>query len=90
MSQRTQVVTVPATDDTADAEFRRSEPDLALLGRLTSATGGALNASPDTLVEREPGTRAATHPLTRALVPLAMLLFLADRPAPAGAADCDR
>jgi hypothetical protein len=31
VSQRTQVVAVPATDDSADAEFRRSEPDPALL-----------------------------------------------------------
>ena len=78
VSQRTQLVTVPASDDTADAEFRRSEPDLALLGRLTSATGGELNAPADTLLERQPGTRAATYPLAPWLVPLAMLLFLAD------------
>src|SRR5205085_970106 len=77
-SQRTQLVTVPATDDTADAEFRRSDPDLALLGRLTTATGGTLNAPADTLLERQPGTRRAVYPLAPWLVPLAMLLFLAD------------
>ncbi len=71
-------MTVPATDDAADAEFRRSEPDLGLLGRLTSATGGELNASPDKLLERQPGTRGASYPLAKWLVPLAMLLFLAD------------
>lgn len=78
VSQRTQLVTVPADDDAADAEFRRSEPDLALLGRLTSATGGQLNAEPDDLLAREPGTRRAEYPLAPWLVPLAMLLFLAD------------
>lgn len=78
VSQRTQLISVPAGDDAADAEFRRSEPDLALLGRLTSATGGELNADPDQLITREPGTRHAEFPLAPWLVPLAMLLFLAD------------
>lgn len=78
VSQRTQLVTVPATDDAADAELRRSEPDLALLGRLTSATGGVLNAPADALLERQPGSRPARYPLAPWLVPLAMLLFLAD------------
>ena len=78
VSQRTQLVSVPAGDDAADAEFRRTEPDLALLGRLTSATGGQLNAEPDGLLAREPGTRRAEYPLAPWLVPLAMLLFLAD------------
>ncbi|MFN8643271.1 MAG: VWA domain-containing protein [Candidatus Binatia bacterium] len=78
VSQRTQVVTVPASDTAADAELRRTEPDLALLGRLTSATGGELNASPADLLAREPGTRRAEYPLAPWLVPLTMLLFLAD------------
>ncbi|MBX3023409.1 VWA domain-containing protein [bacterium] len=78
VSQRTQMVTVPAADDTADAEFRRSEPDLALLERLTASTGGSLNAPADRLLAREPGTRAAIYPLAPWLVPLSMLLFLAD------------
>lgn len=78
VSQRTQTITIPAGDDTADAEFRRSEPDLALLGRLTAGTGGTVNADAGALLEREPGTRAATYPLAPWLVPLAMGLFLAD------------
>jgi Mg-chelatase subunit ChlD len=78
VSQRTQLVTVPAADDTADAEFFRTEPDLALLSRITTATGGALNPPPETLLARQPGTRAASYPLAPWLVPLAMLLFLAD------------
>ena len=78
VSQRTQLITVPATDDSAAAEFRRSEPDLALLQRLTSATGGRLNAAPAALLDRQPGTRRATFPLDVLLIPLALGLFLAD------------
>ena len=78
VTQRTQLVTIPAGDDAAEAEFRRSEPDLALLGRLTSATGGRLNGDPAEILTRTPGTRRAEYPLAPWLVPLAMLLFLAD------------
>jgi Mg-chelatase subunit ChlD len=78
VSQRTQLVSVPAHDDAAEAEFRRTEPDLALLARLTGGTGGQLNAPPGVLLAREPGTRRAEYPLAPWLVPLAMLLFLAD------------
>lgn len=77
-SQRTQLITVPATDDSAAAEFRRSEPDLALLGRITSATGGRLDAPPEALLDRQPGTRRAAYPLDVLLIPLALALFLAD------------
>lgn len=77
-SQRTQLITVSATDDATAAELGRSEPDLSLLGRLTGATGGRLNADVHTLFDRQPGTRRAAMPLDVVLAPLAMLLFLAD------------
>ncbi|MEO8601998.1 MAG: VWA domain-containing protein [bacterium] len=76
--QTTQSVTVPPTDAAADAEFARSTPDLGLLTQLTDATGGRLNAPPAALVEREAGTRRVGEPLDALLLPLAMLLFLAD------------
>jgi len=71
-------LTVPVLDDGAAAEFSRTAPDLALLTRLTAGTGGRLNAPPEALAERRPGTRSAAYPLERLLLPLAMLLFLAD------------
>ncbi len=71
-------LTVPTLDDGAAAEFARTAPDLALLTRLTAGTGGRLNAPADALFERHPGTRAVAYPLDWLLLPLAMLLFLAD------------
>ena len=76
--QTTQSVTVPATDSAADAEFARTAPDIGLLTQLTDATGGRLDAPPAALAEREAGTRRVGYSLDTLLLPLAMLLFLAD------------
>lgn len=78
ISQQTRLVSVPAADASWSAEFERATPNRALLSELTAATGGQLDAPPDALLAREPGTRRATLPLDWLLLPLAMLCFLAD------------
>jgi Ca-activated chloride channel homolog len=78
VNQRTQIVAVPDRDEEPQEEFAASQPNLALLERLAAATGGAVDAPLRTVVGRRPGTRRVGQPLDWLLVPLAMLLFLAD------------
>lgn len=78
VSQITTPLTVPAHDAATDAELARTTPDRALLARLTDGTGGRLDALPDAVAARAAGTRRAGYPLDVLLLPLAMLLFLAD------------
>ncbi|MDX2169922.1 MAG: VWA domain-containing protein [Deltaproteobacteria bacterium] len=78
VAQTAQTVTIPATDSAADAEFARTAPDRGLLAQLTGATGGTLDAAPAALTARVIGERRVGYPLDALLLPLAMLLFLAD------------
>jgi hypothetical protein len=59
-------------------EFLADGPNMLLLERLASATGGAVNAPLREVIRREPGTRRVEHHLDWLLLPLAMLFFLAD------------
>ena len=76
--QKTEMVTIPERDTELPDEHRRQTPNLPLLTSLTEATGGILNPSARQLAERPAGTRRAAYPLEPLLLPLAMLLFLAD------------
>lgn len=76
--QRTQSITIPAADDASQEEFERLHPNLPLLQRLTTESGGAVDAPIRTITGRQPGTRRVDHRLDWWLLPLAMLLFLAD------------
>jgi Mg-chelatase subunit ChlD len=78
VSQHSDVVTIPSTDQSAENEMLHTSPNLALLTQLTDATGGTLNAPAGTLIERTPGTERVAYPLDWLFLPLAMLLFLAD------------
>ncbi len=79
VTQRTQVVQVPSGEDTAvSGELERLQPNLTLLQRLSTETGGAVNAPVRTIAGRSTGTRRVDLPLDAWLLPLAMLLFLAD------------
>jgi hypothetical protein len=76
--QKTEMVTIPERDTEPADEHRRQTANLPLLTSLTEATGGVLNPSARQLAERPAGTRRAAYPLEPLLLPLAMLLFLAD------------
>ena len=76
--QRTQSISIPAVDDASQEEFERLQPNLPLLQRLSAETGGAVDAPIRTIAGRPPATRRVDHHLDWWLVPLAMLLFLAD------------
>jgi len=78
VNQRTELVTIPDRDEPAQAERYGPGPDVALLTRLTAATGGRINPAVRDLVARKPGTRELLHGLDHLLVPLAMFLFLGD------------
>jgi len=76
--QRTELVTIPATDEEPQEEFEVDHPNLAMLQELTQKTGGAVDAPVRSIVGRKPGTRRIDHPLDWVLIPAAMVLFLAD------------
>lgn len=78
VSQRTQVVTVPDTDEEPQEEFESSQPNLALLSALTAATGGTVDPPIGTITERPLGSKRSVQPLDWLFIPAAMLLFLAD------------
>jgi uncharacterized membrane protein len=78
VSQHTELLTIPSTDQGAQDELQQTTPNLPLLTQLTTATGGTLNPQAGTLVERTPGSERVTYPLDWLFLPLAMLLFLAD------------
>ena len=78
VSQHTEVLTIPSIDQGAQDELRQTAPNLSLLTQLTEATGGTLNPQAGTLTERTPGVQRAAYPLDWLLLPLAMILFLAD------------
>lgn len=76
--QRNIPLTIPSEDDGSLAELQRLQPNLLLLQRLSSETGGSVDVPIRTLVGREAGTRRVDHNLDGWLLPLAMLLFLTD------------
>lgn len=78
VSQRTEVIAVPAGNEEPQEEFESAQPNLALLNDLTSATGGAVDAPIRTIVGRKTGTQRMDHPLDWLFIPAAMLLFLTD------------
>jgi hypothetical protein len=78
VSQRTEVIAVPADNEEPQEEFESAQPNLALLNELTSATGGAVDAPIRTIVGRKTGTQRIDHPLDWLFIPAAMLLFLTD------------
>lgn len=78
ISELTQTVSFPATDEQPREEFYTDEPNTLLLERLAAATGGAVDAPLREVIRREPGTRRVEHRLDWLLIPLAMMLFLAD------------
>jgi hypothetical protein len=78
VTQQTLPVTIPEDEVEPRHELEREEPNLGLLAALAEGTGGKLNPSAREVVERDSGTRRAVYPLDHLLLPLAMLLFLAD------------
>jgi Ca-activated chloride channel family protein len=78
VGQRTELITMPDSDEEPQEEFEADQPNLPLLNQLATATGGAVDAPIRTIVGRKPGTRRSDHPLDWLFIPLAMLLFLAD------------
>ena len=78
VSERTDLITIPAVDQEPQEEHRRTTPNLSLLNYLTEQTGGVLNPTTRELVKRPLGTRQTMYALDYLLIPLAMLLFLAD------------
>jgi hypothetical protein len=76
--RRTEVLQVPATDDTPHEEFATAEPNVPLLRALAAGTGGQVDAPIPAIADRVAGTRRVDHPLDWLFVPAAMLLFLTD------------
>jgi hypothetical protein len=72
------IVTVPPNDEASLREHQNPHPNLKLLGDLTSSTGGVLNPVARDLTRRDLGKQTVAYSLEWLLVPLAMLLFLAD------------
>ena len=78
VTQRTEVIEVPDTDDQPQEEFATLRPNLPLLKELAAATGGEVDAPVGQIVERELGTKRVVYPLNWLFIPAAMLCFLAD------------
>ena len=76
--QRTELITMPDSDEEPQEEFEADQPNLPLLNHLSAGTGGAVDAPIRTIVGRKPGTRRSSHPLDWLFIPAAMLLFLTD------------
>lgn len=78
VTQRTEIVPFPSKDEPPQEEFATTRPNTALLEQLAQATGGKVGATVREIAAREAGERLLHAPLDTVLVPLAMLLFLAD------------
>jgi uncharacterized membrane protein len=78
VSQHTQMIAVPAAEQSAQEDPPPTAPNLALLTQLAEGTGGTINPQAGRLIDRTPGTRRVSYPLDWLLLPLAMLLFLGD------------
>jgi len=68
---------VPATSE-ADREYRAGDADVELLTSVATLTGGRVGPKPGTALKVQPGFARAVMPLDWLLVPLALLLLLAD------------
>jgi hypothetical protein len=77
-SERTETVHIPAAEVDSQEEQPAREPNLPLLTQLVDGTGGKMNPSVRDLLVGQPGSRRMAYPLDHVLLPLAMLLFLAD------------
>jgi hypothetical protein len=77
-SERTETVHIPAAEVESQEEQPARHPNTALLTQLVDGTGGKMNPSIRDLLVGEPGSRRMAYPLDHVLLPLAMLLFLAD------------
>jgi Mg-chelatase subunit ChlD len=78
ISEGTQMVAVPEAGIESREEKRRRSPNLALLKELTAGTGGELNPSAREITSRALGRERVHYDIDHLLIPLAMLLFLAD------------
>jgi len=78
LSEDTQLASIPEKEDEPRDEHRFAGPNLALLTDLTEYTGGKLDPKPADVGHRTTGTRRHHYPLDFLLLPLAMVLFLAD------------
>jgi Mg-chelatase subunit ChlD len=78
ISERTEMIHIPAAEDDAQEEQPSRHPNMALLTQLAEGTGGKMNPSVRDLLQHQPGTRRMYYALAHILLPLAMLLFLAD------------
>lgn len=78
VTQRTEMVPIPARDEEPQEEFQTTRPNTVLLEQLAEASGGAWNPTVRQIAARESGERLLTYPLERLLLPLAMLLLLCD------------
>ena len=67
----------PIDDDTA-RELRAVGPNRHLLQQLATATGGALDPAPATVLAAREGVERESAPLAPLLIPLVMLLVLGD------------
>jgi Mg-chelatase subunit ChlD len=63
---------------TTGREHRMLGTNDALLARVTAATGGLVSPTPTQVITAAPGTAHATWPLATVLIPLALVLTLAD------------
>ena len=75
VTRRTTLVVPPHT---TGREHRSLGPNDALLARLAAATGGLVSPTPAQVITAAPGTAHATWPLAVLLIPLAIVLTLAD------------
>lgn len=78
ISERTETVHIPAAEMESQEEEPPRHPNMALLTQLAEGTGGKMNPGVHDLLANQPGSRQIQYPLDRILLPLAMLLFLAD------------
>jgi hypothetical protein len=77
-SERTETVHIPAAETESQEEQPARQPNTALLTQLVDGTGGKMNPSVHDLLAGPAGSRRMAYPLDHLLLPLAMLLFLAD------------
>ena len=63
---------------TTGREHRALGANEPFLARLAATTGGLVSPTPAQVISAAPGTAHATWPLAMVLIPLALLLTLAD------------
>ncbi|MET0152650.1 MAG: VWA domain-containing protein [Candidatus Binatia bacterium] len=79
LGQKREVLTVDASaDEPGSAELARKLPDLELLREIAADTDGSVNPAIEELLARHGSRRVVLHALDWLLLPLALLLLLAD------------